>query len=68
MNVYLPLVNFIPIMKILSSFTHPLVVSDLIDFGSSLKHKLRYFYKKLSEFCPSIESPFNQNFQASKSS
>jgi len=30
-------------MKILSSFTHPQVVSNLYEFLSSVEHKRRYF-------------------------
>jgi len=30
-------------MKILSSFTHPQVVSNLYEFLSSVEHKGRYF-------------------------
>jgi len=32
-----------PKMKILSSFTHPLVVANLYEFLSSAEHKGRYF-------------------------
>jgi len=30
-------------MKILSSFTHPQIVSTLYEFLSSVEHKIRYF-------------------------
>jgi len=36
-----------PKMNILSSFTHPQVVSNLYEFLSSVEHKIRYFGEKI---------------------
>jgi len=36
-----------PKMKLLSSFTHPQVVSNLYGSLSSVEHKIRYFIKQL---------------------
>jgi len=53
-------------MKILTSFTRPQVIPNLLDFYSSSKHKWRSFWWNLRDFSLSIDSLRNYDFDASK--